>query len=136
MMSSTESRRWYAPMSEWISIGRGSYADNGPWIIFSVRWTGYFVPRTDDDYKFYVSADDGVRLFINDECVIDDWQPARRALDIYSTHMEPGKPYKIRLEYFENVGTATVRFGIAAATPTLGQRSKHWPPRPMPWSFV
>jgi len=104
--------------------GEGSYADNGPVDHFSARWTGYFVPSADDDYKFYVSADDGVRLFINDERVIDDWQRHGETLDIYSTHMEPGKPYKIRLEYFENVGTATARFGIAAATQTLGTEIK------------
>src|SRR5258708_1074421 len=39
-------------------------------------------------------------------------------------HMEPGKLYKIRLEYFENVGTATARFGIAAATQALGAETK------------
>ena len=104
--------------------GEGSYAENSPVDHFSVRWTGYFVPSVDDDYRFYVSADDGVRLFINDERVIDDWQRHGETLDIYSTHMEPGKPYKIRLEYFENVGTATVRFGIAAATQTLGTEIK------------
>jgi beta-glucosidase len=104
--------------------GEGSYADNGPVDHFSVRWAGYFVPKMDDDYKFYVSADDGVRLYINDERVIDDWQRHAETLDIYSTHLEPGKTYKIRLEYFENVGTATVRFGIAAATQALGAETK------------
>jgi beta-glucosidase len=104
--------------------GEGSYAENGPVDHFSVRWTGYFIPSGDDDYKFYVSADDGVRLFINDERVIDDWQRHGETLDTYSTHMEPGKPYKIRLEYFENVGTATARFGIAAATQALGAETK------------
>lgn len=104
--------------------GAGSYAANGPDDHFSARWTGYFVPRTDDDYKFYVSADDGVRLFINDRQVIDDWQRHGETLDTYSTHLEMGKPYKIRLEYFEAVGTATVRFGIAAATKQLGQGTK------------
>jgi beta-glucosidase len=104
--------------------GEGSYADNGPVDHFSVRWTGYFVPSVDDDYKFYVSADDGVRLFINDERVIDDWQRHGETLDTYSTHMEPGKPYKIRLEYFENVGTATARFGIAAASQALRAETK------------
>src|ERR1700682_4138420 len=54
--------------------GEGSYADNGRVDHFSARWTGYFVPRTDDDYKFYVSADDGARLYIHDERVIDDWR--------------------------------------------------------------
>jgi beta-glucosidase len=104
--------------------GEGSYADNGPVDHFSVRWTGYFVPKMDDDYKFYVSADDGVRLYINDERVVDDWQRHGETLDTYSTHLEPSKTYKIRLEYFENVGTATARFGIAAATRALGAETK------------
>jgi beta-glucosidase len=104
--------------------GAGSYAPNGPDDRFSARWTGYFIPRTDDDYKLYVSADDGVRLFIDDKQVIDDWQRHSETLDTYSTHLERGKPYKIRLEYFEAVGTATVRFGITAATKTLGEATK------------
>ena len=104
--------------------GAGSYAPNGPVDQFSARWSGYFIPFGDDDYKFYVSADDGVRLFINDKQVIDDWQRHGETLDTYSTHLEKGKPYKIRLEYFEAVGTATVRFGIAAATKPLGENTK------------
>jgi len=104
--------------------GAGSYAPNGPDDRFSARWTGYFISRTDDDYKFYVSADDGVRLFINDKQVIDDWQRHSETLDAYSTHLEKEKLYKIRLEYFEEVGTATVRFGIAAATKPLGEDTK------------
>ena len=101
--------------------GEGSYIDNGPVDHFSVRWSGYFVPQADDDYKLYVSADDGVRLYVDDERVIDDWQHHGETLDTYSKHLEAGKVYKIRLEYFENVGTATARFGIAAATQPIGE---------------
>jgi beta-glucosidase len=104
--------------------GEGSYTDNGPVDRFSVRWTGYFIPLSDDDYKFYVSADDGVRLYLNDDRVIDDWQRHAETLDTYATHLDKGKPYKIRLEYFEAVGTATARFGISAATKALGKATK------------
>jgi beta-glucosidase len=104
--------------------GEGSYINNGPVDHFSVRWTGYFVPRADDDYKFYVSADDGVRLYVNDQRVIDDWQRHGETLDTYAAHLDAGKPYKIRLEYFEAVGTATARFGIAAATKGLGEGTR------------
>jgi beta-glucosidase len=38
--------------------------------------------------------------------------------------LQAGKLYKIRLEYFENVGTATVRFGIAAPTRALDAETK------------
>ena len=104
--------------------GEGSYVDNGPVDHFSARWTGYFVPSTEDDYKFYVSADDGVRLYVNDERVIDDWQRHGETLDTYSAYLEAGKAYKIRLEYFEAVGTAAARFGIAAASRALGKETR------------
>jgi beta-glucosidase len=104
--------------------GEGSYTDNGPVDHFSVRWTGYFIPRAEDDYKFYVSADDGVRLYLNDERVIDDWQRHGETLDTYSVHLQVGKAYKIRLEYFEAVGTATARFGIAPASRALGKETR------------
>ncbi|GAC1625478.1 MAG: glycoside hydrolase family 3 C-terminal domain-containing protein [Candidatus Acidiferrum sp.] len=104
--------------------GAGSYSDEGPVDHFSVRWTGYFVPETEDDYKFSVSADDGARLYLDDTQVIDDWKTHGETLDTYATHLEAGIPHKIRLEYFESTGTATVRFGIAAATQPLGEETK------------
>lgn len=104
--------------------GEGSYRDAGPIDHFGVRWTGYFVPRTEDDYRFYTSADDGVRLYLNDELVIDDWKRHSETLNTYLKHLEAGKPCKLRLEYFENVGTATVRFGISSASLALGEEMK------------
>jgi len=102
----------------------GSFAPGEPDDHFSVRWTGYFVPKKSGDYKFYTSADDGVRLFIGDELVINDWQRHAETLDTYSTHMEAGQPYKIRLEYFEAEGTATVGFGVAGAEDFIGLETK------------
>lgn len=104
--------------------GDGSYVENGPVDHFSVRWSGYFVPKSGDDYKFYVSADDGVRLYIDDQLIIDDWQRHGETLDTYSAHLQQGRAYKIRLEYFENTGTATARFGIASATRPLTPSTK------------
>jgi beta-glucosidase len=104
--------------------GEGSYRDGGPVDHFSSRWTGYFVPQVEDDYRFYSSADDGVRLYINDELVIDDWRRHGETLDTYTRHLRGGQAYKIRLEYFENVGSATIRFGIAPVTVPFGDETK------------
>jgi beta-glucosidase len=104
--------------------GEGSYRDGGPADHFAVRWTGYFVPQTEDDYRFYTSADDGVRLYINDDMVIDDWRRHGETLNTYLKHLEAGKAYKLRLEYFENVGAATARFGISAVSVALGEETK------------
>jgi beta-glucosidase len=106
---------------EW---GEGSYTEGGPTDHFSARWTGVFIPKSSDDYKFFVSADDGVRLYINDEKVIDDWQRHSETLDTFSFHLDAARPYRIRLEYFEAVGTATARFGVASSDQPLGANTK------------
>ena len=104
--------------------GEGSFAEGQPVDHFSARWTGYFVPRKSGDYKFFTSADDGVRLYIADDMVIDDWQRHSQTLDTYARHLEAGQPYKIRLEYFEAVGSAMVGFGVASADASIGRETR------------
>ena len=104
--------------------GEGSYSADGPVDHFSVRWTGYFIPKKTGDYNFYSSADDGVRLYLNDQKVIDDWQRHGETLDTYTTHLESGRAYKIRFEYFEAVGTATAGFGVVSAEASIGRETK------------
>jgi beta-glucosidase len=104
--------------------GAGSFMEGAPVDHFSVRWTGYFVPKNEDDYRFYTSADDGARLFIDDELAIDDWKPHAETLNTFMKHLQGGKAYKLRLEYFEDIGTATVRFGIGTASIAFGEDAK------------
>jgi len=104
--------------------GAGSFEEGAPVDHFAVRWTGYFVPKTEDDYRFYTSADDGVRLFIDDELAIDDWKPHAETLNTFVKHLQGGKAYKLRLDYFEDIGTATVRFGIGTASLAFGEDAK------------
>jgi beta-glucosidase len=104
--------------------GDGSYALNEPVDHFSVRWTGYFVPDKSGDYSFYTNSDDGVRLYLDDERVIDDWQRHSETVNRYGKRLEAGRSYRIRLEYFERVGAATVGFGITATGLALGRETK------------
>jgi beta-glucosidase len=104
--------------------GEGSYSEKGPIDHFSVRWTGYFVAPAEGDYKFYVSADDGARLYIDDQLVIDDWRRHGETLNTYLKHLTAEKAYKIRLEYFEGGGTATARLGIGTGEPRASEAMK------------
>ena len=104
--------------------GEGSFAANQPVDHFSVRWTGYFVPKETGDYTFFSSADDGVRFFFGDENVIDDWQPHAQTVDSYARHLEGGQAYKIRFEYFESVGSAIAGFGVTRAESYIGRATK------------
>lgn len=40
---------------------------------FSIRWTGQVSPSTTGNYTFYLNSDDGVRLWVNNALVIDNW---------------------------------------------------------------
>lgn len=40
----------------------------------SVRWTGRLLPPHSEVFTFYVDADDGVRLWVNDVHLIDRWE--------------------------------------------------------------
>ena len=104
--------------------GEGSFAPGEPVDHFAIRWTGYYVPKETGDYKFYTSADDGVRLYVGDDIAIDDWLPHSQTLDIATRHLEAGQPYKIRLEYFDSVSTAIAGFGVARAEAYVGRDTK------------
>jgi beta-glucosidase len=104
--------------------GEGSFAPDQPVDHFSIRWTGYFVPQKSGDYKFFTSADDGARLYIGDDTVIDDWQRHSQTVDSGTRHLEAGQAYKIRLEYFEAVGSAIMGFGVTRAESFIGRETK------------
>lgn len=70
---------------------------------FSVRWTGQIEPRYSEAYVFDLDAAGGVRLWVNNELLIDAWaQYANTASR--SIVLEAGKRYDIRLEYSSNTG--------------------------------
>jgi hypothetical protein len=76
---------------------------------FSARWTADLEIAIADNYTFITSSDDGVRLWLNDELVIDNWTDHATA-DNYSLPMslEPGV-YSLRMEYYENLGGAVAQ---------------------------
>jgi len=104
--------------------GEGSFAPGEPVDHFSIRWTGYFVPKESGDYKFFTSTDDGVRLYVGDEIAIDDWLPHSQTLDTAARHLEAGQAYKIRLEYFDSVSTAIAGFGVTRAEAFIGRETR------------
>ena len=83
---------------------------------FSVRWTGQVDPVNTSGtqlYQFYVTADDGVRLWIDGVLVIDHWQVAKSANAPVTwggnAALSGGVKHDIRLEYVEQTGNAQVK---------------------------
>ncbi len=104
--------------------GEGSFADGHPVDHFSARWTGYYVPKLSGDYTFYVSADDGMRVYVDDERIVSDWTKHSETLHTASRHLEGGKPHKIKVEYYEDTGGASIHFGVIGSDANVGRATK------------
>lgn len=86
---------------------------------FSVRWTGQVKPLTTETYTFSTVADDGVRLWVNNQLVIDDWTTHGAATRSGQINLLAGARYDIRLEYFDNTGNAAARLGWSSTSTPL-----------------
>jgi glucose/arabinose dehydrogenase len=77
---------------------------------FLARWTrtASFTPG---DYQFSVTADDGVRLFVDGAKVIDRWID-EGATTYTATLPLDGAPHSIVMEYYESGGGAVAQLGI------------------------
>lgn len=83
----------------------GINADN-----FSARWSGYIRVTQTGAYRFQTESDDGVRLYINGNLVIDRWNTHSATTDTTTDiNLVAGNTYSITLEYFENTGDAVIR---------------------------
>lgn len=72
----------------------------------SMRWTGYIKPNVSGTYKIGVNSDDGIRLWLNNELLVDEWHNRGATTDQVEITMEAEKKYAIKLEYFDNGGDA------------------------------
>ena len=75
---------------------------------FSIRWHGGLQVPEDDEYTFIVRSDDGARLFIDDEMVLDAWRDQEAGDRTATIRLRRGR-HGIRLEYYQGGGNAGCR---------------------------
>jgi len=92
--------------------GRGPPAEGLPTDDFSIRWTGEVFLSSPGSWTFHLSHDDGVRLWVGDKLVIDDWREAVAESSGRAEGLAAGW-VPIRLEYFERGREAIVRLSWA-----------------------
>lgn len=76
---------------------------------FSIRWTGQVEPEFSETYTFITTSDDGVRLWIDGQLIIDNWTVHASTEDSGNIALQGGQKYDLRLEYFENLGGAIIK---------------------------
>ncbi len=94
----------------------GINADN-----FSVRLTGLVTFPTTGEYVFQTGSDDGTRVYIDDEMVVDNWVSQSWALSttVVQVSATANETKRIRVEYFEGTSNAALllRWDPPGSTP-------------------
>ncbi len=86
---------------------------------FSVRWSGEFTAPHNNgsrDYRFTLRTDDGNRLYLNQDLVIDDWSDHASESFNHTSTFQPGETVTVTVEFYENRGAAVARLSITDLT--------------------
>jgi hypothetical protein len=76
--------------------------------LYTVRWTGQVQPQFSETYVFDVNSDDGCRLWVNDQLLINKWQTQVATDWTNAITLQAGVRYDLKLEYLQSAGAAQV----------------------------
>ena len=86
---------------------------------FSARWEGRLVPVTSGTYELGARADDAVRVFLDDELLVENWRDGGARTVTKRVELKAGREYKLRVEYYEHYANGELR--LVWSPPNLAQ---------------
>ena len=113
-LSNTPAMQRSEPNLDW-DWGGGSPGDGVNNDHFSARWTRYIdVPA--GPYRFYATSDDGIRVWLDNKLIIDQWHDQSVLTYSADVSLSPGH-HEVRVEYYENSGFAVAKVYWEAIAP-------------------
>jgi len=82
---------------------------------FSARWVRY-IDVTPGTYRFTAVVDDGIRVWVDDELIINQWREQAPQTYTAEKYLGPGH-HLVRVEYFERGGGAVAKLSWTLNTP-------------------
>ena len=100
--------------------GDGSPAPGISGGTFSARWTGQVQAQFSETYTFYTQTNDGIRLWVNNQLVINNWNDHALTENSATVTLVAGQKYDIQIEFYYNSGGAAMRLlWSSASTPKV-----------------
>ena len=81
---------------------------------FSVRWAGQVQAQFFETYTFTTMSDDGVRLWVNGQQLINNWTDHGPSENSGTITLVAGQKYDVKMEYYENGGGAVAKLSWAS----------------------
>lgn len=76
---------------------------------FSARWRGRIKAQYSETYTFTTESDDGVRLWVDGQLLIDKWQNQGLIQHSGTIALVAGQTYEFEMHYFDNFGAAVAK---------------------------
>ncbi len=92
-----------------------------PGIDFSTRWTGSFRAPADGIFVFAARSDDGIRIWIDGNKVLDSWIDRGAVTDTFRLTLKKGQLYGLKVEFYQGGGDAVAKFGMLPVEQLLNQ---------------
>lgn len=92
-----------------------------PGIDFSTRWTGAFKAAEDGVFLFAGRSDDGIRVWIDDQLMLDSWVDRGATTDTFRMTLKKGQIYRLKVEFYQGGGDAVAKFGMLPVEAVLHQ---------------
>jgi outer membrane protein OmpA-like peptidoglycan-associated protein len=112
---------------------------------FSVRWTGWLLPPASGRYIFHVTVDDGIRIWVNDKLILNEWRGQPVSNYTAAVELKANQPYRLRIDYcqYSMETRAVVTWERPNAPPPpaswrnlWGMKAETPEPRPIPTRFL
>jgi hypothetical protein len=81
---------------------------------FGVRWTGELLPRVSGRHSIHTLSDDGVRVSIGGQSVIDNFSLHAATSDLGTIELVAGQRTRIQVEFFDALAGARLELGWSA----------------------
>lgn len=104
--------------------GAGAPASGMPADNFSVRWLRTF-SIAQGSYRFYAAMDDGLRLYVDDFLLINEWRDASYR-QVSVDHWLSAGSHLIRVEYYEHLGDALAQVWWEPVAGYPDWRGEYW----------
>jgi hypothetical protein len=79
-----------------------------PTYAFSARWTGQLLAAVSEPYTIYATADDGVRVYLGGQLIIDGWKDQPPTEYSSTVSLVAGLRYAVVIEYYQGWGGSQV----------------------------
>jgi uncharacterized repeat protein (TIGR01451 family) len=89
-----------------------SVSDNN----FSVRWLGQVEPLYTETYTFYANSNNGIRVWIDNQLVIEDWETHNTREVSGTIALQAGQRYDLEVHHYEEGGNAVAQLSWESAS--------------------